>query len=131
MRKQTNPIRNIDTKTNICFLCKSRAYRNPNQNISKWLGWGFTYIITALMAAAIALTATGAMDVYKGHPRPNPTGLSHWKLGSALMIVAWVLEVAWTCFSLLPSQARRNAPAYWQGTVVCFPVYLFSIMYCS
>lgn len=78
------------------------------------------------MAAAIALTATGAMDVYKGQPKP--ASLSHWKLGSALMIVAWVLEVAWTCFSLLPSQARRNAPAYWQGTVVCFPVYLFSII---
>jgi hypothetical protein len=108
---------------------KSRSYRNPSQNLSKWLGWGFIYIITALMAAAIALTATGAMDVYQGHHKQ--TSLFHWKVGSALMIVAWVFEVAWACFSLLPSQARRNAPAYWQGTVVCFPVYLFLTMHCG
>ncbi|KAL4920134.1 hypothetical protein BDW62DRAFT_177702 [Aspergillus aurantiobrunneus] len=97
---------------------EARTHRNPYEKSSKWLGCGFIYIISGLMAAAIALTVTGAMDIYQGHPKPS--SLTHWKTGSALMVVAWVLEVAWACFSLLPSQARRDAPQYRQGTMLLY-----------
>ena len=96
----------------------SRTHRNPYQKSSKYAGWAVIYIITGLMAAAIALTVTGAMDIYKGDPKPN--SVTHWKAGSALIVVAWFLEVAWASFSLLPSQADPAAPSYRMGSTVRF-----------
>ncbi|KAL4933352.1 uncharacterized protein BDV17DRAFT_107274 [Aspergillus undulatus] len=95
---------------------EARTKRNPYQKSSKYLGWAVIYIITGLMAAAIGLTVTGAMDIYKGDPKPS--SLSHWKAGSALMFVAWVLEVIWAGFSLLPSQKNVDAPGYRMGTTL-------------
>ncbi|RDW90303.1 uncharacterized protein DSM5745_02078 [Aspergillus mulundensis] len=97
---------------------EARTHRNPHQTTGKWLGWAVIYIITGLMAAAIALTVTGAMDIYRGTPKPH--SIAHWKAGSALMVVAWVLEVAWAAFSLLPSQARRDALKFRQGTLLLY-----------
>ncbi|KAL4953705.1 hypothetical protein BDW69DRAFT_151880 [Aspergillus filifer] len=95
---------------------EARIHRNPYQKSSKYAGWAVIYIITGLMAAAIALTVTGAMDIYRGDPKPN--SVTHWKAGSALMVVAWFLEVAWASFSLLPSQADPAAPNYRMGSTL-------------
>ncbi|KAL4910004.1 hypothetical protein BDW74DRAFT_46624 [Aspergillus multicolor] len=97
---------------------EARTHRNPTQARSKYIGWAIIYTITALTAAAIALTVTGAMDIYRGTPKLH--SIAHWKAGSALMVVAWVLEVFWAAFSLLPSQGRRVAPRFRQGTLLLY-----------
>ncbi|KAL4941309.1 hypothetical protein BDV06DRAFT_194814 [Aspergillus oleicola] len=95
---------------------EARTHRNPYQKSSKYAGWAVIFIITGLMAAAIALTVTGTMDIYKGDPKPN--SVTHWKAGSVLMVVAWFLEVLWAAFSLLPSQADPEAPNFRMGSTL-------------
>ncbi|KAL4870058.1 hypothetical protein BDV12DRAFT_65264 [Aspergillus spectabilis] len=99
---------------------KSRTYRNPtlSQKHTKYLNWFVIYIMTGLMAAAIAPTVTGALDIYHGHPKPNI--LAHWKAGATPMAVVRVLEVLWALFSLLPCQCWREAPRFRQGSLLLY-----------
>ncbi|KAL3449770.1 hypothetical protein BJX65DRAFT_271860 [Aspergillus insuetus] len=95
---------------------EGRVYRNPYKK--QWLGWLVIYIVTGLMAAGIALTVTGALDIYRGHAKSN--SLTHWEAGSALIVVGWAVELGWTFFSLLPCQGRRDAPRYRDGTPLLY-----------
>ncbi|KAL4803492.1 hypothetical protein BDV18DRAFT_41641 [Aspergillus unguis] len=100
---------------------EARTHRNPNPDPStKGLGYGITLAISGLMGAAIGLTVTGAMAIYKNEAKPS--SMTHWKAGAALMVVAWVLVVLWTAFSLLPSQAKRggDAPMAREGTMLLY-----------
>ncbi|KAL2825193.1 hypothetical protein BDW59DRAFT_161908 [Aspergillus cavernicola] len=98
------------------LIHEARAYRNPNQK--KWLGWGVIYIVTGVVAVGVALSVTGALQIYRGHPKSN--SYTHWEAGTALMVVVWVLEVLWASFSLLSSQALREAPRYRDGTILLY-----------
>lgn len=84
----------------------------------QWLGWTVVALVTAVMGTGLALAIVGALDIYEGHPKTD--SLSHWKVGTGLMVLVWGLEVIWACVLLLPSQRRKDAFSFHAGTTVCF-----------
>ncbi|PYH47082.1 uncharacterized protein BP01DRAFT_390216 [Aspergillus saccharolyticus JOP 1030-1] len=95
------------------LLHEARSYRIPGR---QWLGWAVVALVTALMATALALAIVGALNIYEGHPKPD--SLSHWKVGTGLMVLVWGWEVIWAGILLLPSQRRKDAFLYYAGTTL-------------
>ncbi|KAL3474921.1 hypothetical protein BJX99DRAFT_230539 [Aspergillus californicus] len=98
------------------LIHEARTYRNPHNN--KWISWGVIYIVTGLSAAGVGLTVSGAMQIYRGHPKSN--SVAHWEAGTALMVVLWVFEVFWALYSVLPSQGLKKAPRYRDETILLY-----------
>lgn len=93
----------------------SRYYRHPEHNVR--LGWIVIITITGLMGAGLGLSIGGSLQIYQGEGTPED--LSHWKVGTGLVVAVWAMEVMWALFSLLPSQCNKGAPGYKDGTKVC------------
>lgn len=70
------------------------------------------------MIAALALSITGALNVYQNRYDPSSEKISMWQAGSAMMVAIWALEVLWCAFSLSPSRNRGAARAYQGGGTV-------------
>lgn len=73
--------------------------------------------ITGLMGAGLGLSIGGSLQVYQG--KGTSSDLLHWKVGSGLVVAVWATEVVWAIFSLLPSQCKKDAPGFKDGTKVC------------
>jgi hypothetical protein len=71
------------------------------------------------MFAAVALTITGSLHIYKGHPRSG--SYAEWKSGTVLTTVGWAIQVLWSLFSLLPSSGVKGTTGYHGGTAVSLP----------
>ncbi|RAL09346.1 uncharacterized protein BO97DRAFT_351874 [Aspergillus homomorphus CBS 101889] len=95
------------------LLHEARFYRKPGR---QWLGWAVVTLATAIMGAALALAITGALDIYKGHPKLD--SLDHWITGTGLMLLVWGLEVIWACVLLLPAQRRKDGFSFQIGTTL-------------
>ncbi|CAI7678387.1 unnamed protein product [Penicillium manginii] len=93
---------------------EARTYRNPSG--TRFLGISVIIGTTALMAASMALTIMGSLDIYQGHPKPH--SLQHWKTGTALAVLAWAFQVFWAFFSLLSNTGGKGLPGYQGGTAL-------------
>ncbi|PWY89239.1 integral membrane protein [Aspergillus heteromorphus CBS 117.55] len=102
------------------LLHEARTYRHPDRN--KVVGWLFIGLTTVLMAVALVLAVTGALDIYEGHPKSD--SLTHYKTGVGLMVLTWALVALWASFSLLPSQSRKDGTNYQGGTTLIQGVFL-------
>ncbi|CAL5873081.1 uncharacterized protein PFLUO_LOCUS7350 [Penicillium psychrofluorescens] len=96
------------------LIHEGRTHRNPSHG--RVVGLCVVIGTTGLMAAALALTITGSLDIYEGHPKPD--SLTHWKAGVALIVVTWVFQIFWGLFSLLHFQGKMDAPGYRGGTAL-------------
>jgi hypothetical protein len=79
------------------------------------------------MAASMALTIMGSLDIYQGHPKPH--SLQHWKTGTALAVLAWAFQVFWAFFSLLSNTGGKGLPGYQGGTAVCIPIHILHFLF--
>lgn len=68
------------------------------------------------MAAALALTIMGSLDIFEDNLKPD--SLTHWKAGVALIVVIWGFQIFWALFSLLHFQGKKDAPGYRGGNAV-------------
>ncbi|OGM44992.1 integral membrane protein [Aspergillus bombycis] len=100
------------------LLHEARYYRHPEHNVL--LGRIVVIAITGLMGAGLGLSISGSLQIYQG--QGTTEDLSHWKVGTGLVVAVWAMEVMWALFSLLPSQCNKNAPGYKDGTKACNPV---------
>ncbi|KAJ5176497.1 uncharacterized protein N7482_002374 [Penicillium canariense] len=93
---------------------EGRVYRNPFHG--RILGWSVVTGTTSLMAIALALSITGSLNIFEGHPKPD--SLTQWKAGTVLIAVAWAFQVFWSLFSLLSGKGMKGAPGYHGGTAL-------------
>ncbi|KAE8422692.1 hypothetical protein BDV36DRAFT_310401 [Aspergillus pseudocaelatus] len=98
------------------LLHEARYYRHPEHNVL--LGRIVIIAITGLMGAGLGLSIGGSLQVYQG--KGTATDLSHWKVGTGLVVAVWAMEVVWALFSLLPSQCKKDAPGYKDGTKLMY-----------
>ncbi|KAJ5771996.1 integral membrane protein [Penicillium odoratum] len=101
------------------LIHEARVYRYPSK--SQILGWSVVIATTSIMAAAIALSIVGALNIYEGHPKPD--SYSFWKAGTALIVVLWILQVFWSLFSMLPHKDRAQGLAG-QGSTAIHPDFI-------
>ncbi|KAE8392591.1 hypothetical protein BDV23DRAFT_192531 [Aspergillus alliaceus] len=95
---------------------EARYYRHPEHNVL--LGRIAIIAVTSVMGAGLGLSIGGSLKVYQGQALPKD--LSHWKVGAGLIVAVWVLIVIWALFSLHPSQHRKSAPGYKDGTKLMY-----------
>ncbi|CEJ62122.1 hypothetical protein PMG11_10632 [Penicillium brasilianum] len=93
---------------------EGRVYRNPSS--SSLLGWSVIVVTTNIMFVAVALTITGSLFIYEGHPRSG--SYAEWKAGIVLTSVGWAIQVLWSLFSLLPSNGVKGTAGYHGGTAL-------------
>ncbi|KNG89878.1 integral membrane protein [Aspergillus nomiae NRRL 13137] len=98
------------------LLYEARYYRHPEHNVR--LCWIVIITITGLMGAGLGLSIGGSLQIYQGEGTPED--LSHWKVGTGLVVAVWAMEVMWALFSLLPSQCNKYAPGYKDGTKLMY-----------
>ncbi|KAJ5811307.1 integral membrane protein [Penicillium riverlandense] len=96
------------------LIHEARTYRNPSQG--RVVGLCVVIGTTGIMAAALALTIMGSLDIFEGNPKPD--SLTHWKAGVALIVATWVFQIFWALFSLLHFQGKKDAPGYRGGTTL-------------
>ncbi|KAE8151575.1 hypothetical protein BDV25DRAFT_171347 [Aspergillus avenaceus] len=98
------------------LLHESRYYRNPEHNVL--LGRLVIIIISGVMGAGLGLSISASLKIYQGHGQEKD--MNHWKTGTALIVVVWVMEVLYALFSLLPTERRKAAPGYRDGTTLLY-----------
>ncbi|KAE8382005.1 hypothetical protein BDV26DRAFT_300481 [Aspergillus bertholletiae] len=98
------------------LLHEARYYRHPKHNVM--LGRIVILAVTGLMGAGLGLSIGGSLKIYKGEGTPKD--LSHWKEGMGLIVAVWAVEVAWALFTLSPSQYKKDAPGYKDGTKLMY-----------
>lgn len=72
--------------------------------------------MTGIMAAGIAEAGTGAAAL--GGSNPSSDDVINASIGIGLLFATWVLLVTWGLFQLKPTQHRRDAIAFREGTLV-------------
>ncbi|BAE64627.1 unnamed protein product [Aspergillus oryzae RIB40] len=98
------------------LLHEARYYRHPEHSVL--LSRIVIVAITGLMGAGLGLSIGGSLQVYQG--KGTSSDLLHWKVGSGLVVAVWETEVVWAIFSLLPSQCKKDAPGFKDGTKLIY-----------
>ncbi|CZR51469.1 uncharacterized protein PAC_01345 [Phialocephala subalpina] len=99
-------------------LHEARHYRNPS--LARKVELILVLLYHIFVTTGLALLASGSSAFSSSTNNPNKSDENLLKVGIVILLLSWVMVYVWGLFSLLPSQGRRDAPAYSLGTKLLY-----------
>ncbi|KUJ23609.1 uncharacterized protein LY89DRAFT_187767 [Mollisia scopiformis] len=102
------------------ILHEARHYRNPSLN--KKIEFILILLFHIAVTTGLALLASGSSAFGANSSSANKSDENLLKVGVVILMFTWVILCAWTIFTFLPHQARKDAPAYPSGTKLLYAI---------